>query len=108
MSTPAYLLTPPREVGATMHTDRTGRVSAGLSIQLLGRPGLEIDGASGYRFRSRKSWAVLAFLLLSERPPTRTQLASLLFTEADDPMRALRWCLAEIRRGLGPGGVVDG
>ena len=86
----------------------TSAVPVGLSIQLLGRPGLEIDGASGYRFRSRKSWAVLAFLLLSERPPTRTQLASLLFAEADDPMRALRWCLAEIRRGLGPGGVVDG
>src|SRR6185312_13777094 len=51
--------------------------------------------------RSRKSWAVLAFLLLAERPPTRSRLASLLFAEADDPLRALRWCLAEIRPGLG-------
>ena len=61
-----------------------------------------------YRFRSRKSWALLAYLVLSERPPTRGQLASLLFAEADDPIRALRWSLAEIRRGLGDGGVVDG
>ena len=91
-----------------MHSDRPGRISAGLSIQLLGRPRLEVDGASGYRYRSRKSWAVLAFLLLSDRPPTRSQLASLLFAEADDPLRALRWCLAEIRRGLGPGGLLDG
>ena len=79
-----------------------------LSIRLLGRPGLEVDGTSGYRFRSRKSWAVLTLLLLGERPPTRSQLAALLFADADDPLRALRWCLAEIRKGLGPDGVVDG
>ncbi len=85
-----------------------GPVATGLSVQLLGRPRLEVDGASGYRFRSRKSWAVLAFLLLGERPPTRSQLASLLFSEADDPLRALRWSLAEIRRGLGAGGLLDG
>src|SRR4051794_1211679 len=84
------------------------QTSSGLVIQLLGRPRLEIDGADGYRFRSRKSWAALAFLLLGERPPTRSQLAALLFTEADDPLRALRWCLAEIRRGLGPDARVDG
>src|SRR4051812_557188 len=108
MNAPAHLLTQPRDVGATMHSDRPVRVSAGLSIQLLGRPRLQVDGDNGYRYRSRKSWAVLAFLLLSDRPPTRSQLASLLFAEADDPLRALRWCLAEIRRGLGPGGLLDG
>ena len=71
-------------------------------------PTLQVDGADGYRFRSRKSWALLAFLLLTERAPTRSRLASLLFAEADDPLGALRWCLAEIRRGLGPGGLLDG
>src|SRR3954451_12030252 len=81
---------------------------SGLVIQLLGRPRLEIDGADGYRYRSRKSWAVLAFLLLGDRPPTRSQLASLLFAEADDPLGALRWCLAEIRRALGTAVVLDG
>ena len=83
-------------------------LSAGVAVHLLGRPGIEVDGASGYRFRSRKSWALLAFLLLAERPPTRSRLASLLFAEADDPLRALRWCLAEVRRGLGPAAVLDG
>ena len=78
-------------------------LSAGVAIHLLGRPRIEIDGDAGYRFRSRKSWALLTFLLLAERPPTRSRLASLLFAEADDPLRALRWCLAEVRRGLGPG-----
>jgi DNA-binding SARP family transcriptional activator len=83
-------------------------LSAGVAVHLLGRPRIEVDGTSGYRFRSRKSWALLAFLLLAERPPTRSRLASLLFAEADDPLRALRWCLAEVRRGLGPSAVLDG
>jgi len=61
-----------------------------------------------YRFRSRKSWGLLAYLVLSERPPARSQLASLLFGRADDPVRALRWSLAEIRRALGDDGSVDG
>jgi DNA-binding SARP family transcriptional activator len=82
--------------------------SAGVVVHLLGRPRLEVDGDAGYRFRSRKSWALLAFLLLTERPPTRSRLAALLFAEADDPLRALRWSLAELRRGLGPAAVLDG
>jgi DNA-binding SARP family transcriptional activator len=61
-----------------------------------------------YQFRSRKSWAVLAYLVLSDVPPTRSQLASLLFGDADDPLRALRWSRAEIRRGLGDGGSLAG
>src|SRR3954453_4940917 len=81
---------------------------SGLVIQLLGRPRLEIDGADGYRFRSQKSWAALAFLLLGERPPTRSRLAALLFADAGDPLRAPRGSLAETRRGLGPGGGVEG
>ncbi len=83
-------------------------LSAGVAIHLLGRPRIEIDGDDGYRFRSRKSWALLAFLLLAEQPPTRSRLASLLFAEADDPLRALRWGLAEVRRGIGQGAVLDG
>lgn len=84
------------------------RKDMSLSIQLLGRPRLERSIAASYRFRSRKSWAVLAYLLLSQQPPTRAQLARLLFAEADDPQRALRWTLAEIRRGLASDGSVEG
>ena len=50
----------------------------------------------------------MAFILLSERPPTRSQLASLLFAEADDPLWALRWSLSEIRRALGGDGSLEG
>lgn len=71
------------------------------SIRLLGRPSIETSDGAAYRLRSRKSWALLAYLLLSDVAPTRGQLVGLLFSEADDPLRALRWSLAEIRRGLG-------
>lgn len=79
-----------------------------LTINLLGRPHLDAAGTTPYRFRSQKSWALLAYLLLSERPAPRVQLASLLFDEAEDPLRALRWSLAEVRRGLGEGASVEG
>jgi DNA-binding SARP family transcriptional activator len=78
------------------------------TIQLIGRPRIESVSGAGYQFRSRKSWALLAYLVLNGRPPSRTELASLLFSEADDPLRALRWSLSEIRRGLGQGGGVEG
>jgi DNA-binding SARP family transcriptional activator len=72
-----------------------------LTIRLLGKPQIERDGAVFSPPRGRKAWALLAYLLLCERPPTRSRLASLLFAEADDPLGALRWSLAELRRALG-------
>jgi DNA-binding SARP family transcriptional activator len=79
-----------------------------LTIHLLGRPWMESASGDVYQFRSRKSWALLTFFILNERPPSRRQLASLLFSEADDPLRALRWNLSEIRRSLGDGGSLEG
>ncbi|MEX0869465.1 MAG: hypothetical protein WD011_07310, partial [Nitriliruptoraceae bacterium] len=77
-------------------------------IQLLGSPAIERASADPYRVRSRKSWALLAYLILSRRPPARSELATLLFSEADDPLRALRWNLSEIRRALGDGTHLEG
>ena len=77
-------------------------------VQLLGRPCIHGIPGGGYQMRSRKSWALLTYLLLSERPHTRSQLAGLLFEQADDPLGALRWGLAEIRRALGGGALVEG
>lgn len=79
-----------------------------LTINLLGRPHLHAVGSTPYRFRSQKSWVLLAYLLLADRPVPRATLAGLLFEEADDPLRALRWSLAEVRRGLGDGASVEG
>jgi DNA-binding SARP family transcriptional activator len=78
-----------------------------LSIRLLGSPQLSRSPRDDYRFRSRKSWALLAYLLLEPRPPSRAQLAALLFDSADDPVGALRWSLSEVRKGLGdPASIV--
>ncbi|GAA4348869.1 BTAD domain-containing putative transcriptional regulator [Angustibacter luteus] len=79
-----------------------------LTISLLGRPHLTRSDGDAYQFRSRKSWALLAYLLLSRRPAPRAQLAELLFAEADDPARALRWNLSELRRGLGEAATLEG
>src|SRR5215469_1491408 len=79
-----------------------------ITIHLLGPPRIVRDPGDAYKFRSRKSWGLLAYLILSEHPPARSQLASLLFADADDPVRALRWGLTEIRRALGEDGSIDG
>ena len=71
-----------------------------VRIRLLGPPAIEVDGARRSP-RGRKAWALLAYLLLAERPPSRKHLADLLFSDADDPLGALRWTLAELRRALG-------
>jgi len=84
------------------------RSPASFRIQLLGRPGIASGSGEVYQFRSRKSWALLTYLILAERPVSRSQLGLLLYEEADDPGRALRWNLAEIRRALGDGGSVGG
>jgi DNA-binding SARP family transcriptional activator/predicted negative regulator of RcsB-dependent stress response len=75
----------------------------GLAIHLLGRPHVERDGAVVDSGRSNKAWGVLAYLLLSERAPTREELVTLLFSEAEDPLATLRWNLNAVRRMLGGG-----
>lgn len=78
------------------------------SIHLLGRPWLGREGDLPLQPRGRKAWGLLAYLLLAARPHPREHLASMLFAEADDPLRALRWNLAEVRRSLGLGEVLRG
>ena len=71
-----------------------------LHIRLLGEPCLERDGDRIAGPRGNKGWALLAYLLLGRRPPARRKLAELLFSEADDPLGALRWSLAQLRHAL--------
>src|SRR2546423_1816829 len=72
-----------------------------LRIRLLGRPGLEHDGESR-RLEGFKPWALLTYLLLEPRAPTRRELADLLWSEADDPLGAVRWSLSQVRKALTP------
>lgn len=90
------------ELGLEPPTTRrvTGPKEPVLTIRLLGRPEIEHDGTVATSPRGRKAWAVLAYLALAERPVARTRLAALLFGDANDPLGALRWTLAELRRAL--------
>jgi DNA-binding SARP family transcriptional activator len=79
-----------------------------VTIRLLGPPAIERDGRPSRPPRGRKAWALLSYLLLADRPPSRRHLADLLFADADDPLGALRWTLAELRRALGAPGAFTG
>lgn len=72
-----------------------------LRIRLIGRPGLDRDGEPTPGPRGHKAWALLGRLVRSSEPVSRQVLVAELFSEADDPMGALRWSLAELRRRTG-------
>ncbi len=72
-----------------------------VAAYLLGAPVVVRDGTVYAAPKGRKAWALLAYLALSDRPPTRQQLVDLLFPDAQDPAGALRWNLSELRRLLG-------
>ena len=72
-----------------------------LRIRLIGTPGFERDGKAIAGPRGHKSWAVVARLIRSPEPVSRRTLVDELFGDADDPMGALRWALAELRRRTG-------
>lgn len=79
-----------------------------LSIHLLGRPRAQHGESILPHPRGRKAWALFAYLVLAERPHSREHLASLLFAEANDPLRTLRWNLVELRKLLGAADILRG
>lgn len=77
-------------------------------VRLLGPPRLEGFAESHSSPRGKKSWALFARVALAERPVSRRELVDELFTEANDPLGALRWCLADLRRALQDPGLLRG
>lgn len=73
----------------------------GTTIHLLGSPRIERDLEDVAPPRGHKAWALLAYLARTDRPVSRERLAAMLFSDADDPMGALRWNLSQLRRVLG-------
>ncbi len=69
-----------------------------VSVQLLGSPTARIDDIEVAPPKGAKPWGLLAYLAASGRPHPRTELAELLFSGAVDPLGALRWNLAAMRR----------
>jgi DNA-binding SARP family transcriptional activator len=75
---------------------------------LLGRPSVTVDGEVAVPPRGAKAWGLLAYLAASERGRSRLEIAELLFAAAEDPLGALRWNLAALRRLLRLPGVLKG
>ena len=71
-----------------------------LEIRLLGVPRIEHDGVPVDPPRGNKAWALLAYLILGDGGSSRRRLSEVLFSEAKDPLAALRWTLVELRRTL--------
>jgi hypothetical protein len=78
------------------------------SIELLGPPRVLVDGRHQGRPRGAKTWALLALLARSDGPVPRSRVAELLFSEADDPLGALRWTASQLRRLLAAPDTVAG
>jgi DNA-binding SARP family transcriptional activator len=72
-----------------------------LTVQLLGRPTITDEHGRSLAVPGQQAWALLARLLLSDRPVRRREIALELFGDTADPLGSLRWCLASLRRVLG-------
>ena len=76
---------------------------APFEVRLLGEFELRRGGAAVALPASRKTRALLAYLLLTARPVRRERLCEIFFDIPDDPRGALRWSLSKIRALLGDG-----
>ncbi len=70
---------------------------ASLELRLLGELEVVRDGLVVALPQSKKTRALLAYLVLTERQHRRDHLCSLLWDVADDPRGALRWSLSKLR-----------
>jgi len=68
-----------------------------LVIRVLGELEIVRDGKSLALPKSRRTRALLAFLVLTRRRHRRERLCELLWEVPDDPRGALRWSLSKIR-----------
>jgi DNA-binding SARP family transcriptional activator len=83
-----------------------GDVGGGLSIQLMGELTVMRGGLAQPLPASKKSRALLAYLVASGRAQRREQLCSLLWEGPDDPRAGVRWALSKIRPVLDEPGVL--
>src|SRR5689334_13842762 len=70
---------------------------ASLSIRLLGELEVSRNGLALPLPPSKKTRALLAYLVLTSRPHRRERLCQLLWDVTDDPRAALRWSLSKLR-----------
>lgn len=75
-----------------------------LSIRTFGRLEVSLDGKPIELPASRKTRALLAFLVLSGDQQRRARLCELLWDTPDDPRSSLRWSLTKLRSVVNAGG----
>ena len=69
-----------------------------LSLRLLGEMEVRRDGERVPLPRSRKTRALLAYLVMAGRSQRRDRLCAVLWDLPDDPRGELRWSLSKVRR----------
>jgi DNA-binding SARP family transcriptional activator len=74
-----------------------GEAMKGVEIKLLGELELSVGGRVQPLPASKKTRALLAYLVATARPHLRERLCVLLWDGPDDPRAALRWSLTKIR-----------
>jgi DNA-binding SARP family transcriptional activator len=75
-----------------------------LEIRLLGEPEVAVDGRVCALPASKKTRALLGYLVATGRPQRRERLCELLWDGPDDPRAGLRWSLAKLRPLIDVGG----
>ncbi len=73
-----------------------------MKIYLIGKPKIVADDGTEPAVPGHQPWAVLARLLCTKRALSRRELAAEVFANVEDPLGALRWCLASLRKATGP------
>ena len=68
-----------------------------LRISLLGKLAVLRRGARVQLPQSKKTRALLAYLVVTARPHSRARLCAMLWPVPDDPRAALRWSLTRLR-----------
>lgn len=72
-----------------------------MEIHLLGKPRIVANDGVERSVPGHQPWAVLARLLCTKRAMGRRELAAEVFADTEDPLGALRWCLASLRKATG-------
>ena len=89
-------------IGAFVNGD-----SVELSVRIFGELTVAVNGEAVALPPSKKTRALLAYLIVTARDQRRGRLCSLLWDVADDPRGALRWSLSRIRKVVGRERVVS-
>lgn len=77
-------------------------------VKLLGRPAILGEDGESRPVRGYQAWALLARAVLTRQPLDRRTMAMELFADSADPLGALRWCLAALRKAINSSDCLTG